>query len=74
MEKAILKMKHTLPLAWLLALAATSISAAEWPQFHGPNRDNKSTESSLLEKWSEGGPTRIWEIAGIDRRRSRLRW
>ena len=56
-------MKHTLPL--ILAIAVASVSAADWPQFHGPNRDNKSTDKGLLKTWPEGGPSRIWEAAGI---------
>ena len=56
-------MKHTLPL--LLAIAVSSVSAADWPQFHGPNRDNKSPDKGLMKTWPEGGPRRIWEAAGI---------
>ncbi|MHC4426548.1 MAG: outer membrane protein assembly factor BamB family protein [Planctomycetota bacterium] len=56
-------MKCTLPL--ILAIAAASVSAGDWPQFHGPNRDNKSTDKGLLKKWPEGGPLRIWEASGI---------
>ena len=32
----------------------------EWPQWHGPNRDGKSTEKGLLKKWPEGGPELLW--------------
>ena len=56
-------MKYVLPL--ILAIAARSASAVDWPQFHGPNRDNKSTDTGLLKTWPEGGPSRIWETAGI---------
>ncbi len=56
-------MKYTLAL--VLAIAAVSVSAADWPQFHGPNRDNKSTDKGLLKTWPGGGPSRIWEAAGI---------
>ncbi len=31
-----------------------------WPQFHGPNRDNMSTETGLLKTWSEKGPELLW--------------
>ena len=54
-------MKYTLLL--ILAIAAAHVSAADWPQFHGPNRDNKSTDKGLLKKWPEGGPLRIWEAS-----------
>jgi outer membrane protein assembly factor BamB len=36
-----------------------------WPCFHGENRANKSTETGLLEKWSETGPELIWTISGL---------
>jgi len=49
----------------LLATAAGSVSAADWPQFHGPNRDNKSADTGLLKTWPQRGPARIWEAAGI---------
>jgi len=56
-------MKRTLAL--ILASAAASVSVADWPQFHGPNRDNISPDKGLLKAWPEGGPPRIWEAAGI---------
>lgn len=56
-------MKYTLPL--VLAIAATSVSAGDWHGFHGPNRDNRSTDRGLLKAWPEGGPPRIWETVGI---------
>jgi len=39
--------------------------ASDWPQFHGPHRDNKSLDEGLLKSWPEGGPPRLWEAAGI---------
>jgi len=55
--------QYVLPL--VLAVAAASAALADWPQFHGPNRDNKSADKGLLKTWPEGGPPRIWEAAGI---------
>jgi len=46
-------------------LAAATAGAGEWPQFHGPNRDNKSADTGLLKKWPQGGPLRLWEATGI---------
>lgn len=31
-----------------------------WPQFHGANRDNISSETGLLKQWPEGGPSLLW--------------
>jgi len=33
-----------------------SVIAEEWPQFHGPLRDNRSADTGLLKRWPEGGP------------------
>ena len=55
-------MKYTIS---LVLIAAASLNAADWPQFHGPNRDNKSPDRGLLKKWPEGGPPRLWEAVGI---------
>ncbi len=36
-----------------------------WPQFHGPNRDNISTETGLLRRWPGGGPKLVWTASGL---------
>ena len=36
-----------------------------WPQFHGPNQDNKSPDTGLLDQWPEGGPELIWKAKGL---------
>jgi outer membrane protein assembly factor BamB len=45
--------------------AAAAAGAADWPQFHGPNRDNRSADTGLLKAWPKGGPPRLWETRGI---------
>ena len=47
---------------WAGACAAR---AAEWPQFHGPRRDNRSDETGLLEAWPAGGPRLVWSAKGL---------
>jgi len=49
----------------LLAAAEFTLGAAEWPQFHGPRRDNVSTEAGLLEQWPPDGPKLLWTAKGI---------
>jgi len=44
----------------LSLLFATSLSAEDWPQFRGPNRNGVSTETGLLRQWPEGGPEVLW--------------
>jgi outer membrane protein assembly factor BamB len=45
--------------AWSMATAA---SAADWPQWQGPDRNAISNETGLLQKWPEGGPPLAWRI------------
>ena len=52
------------------ALVVTSVACGAdsnpyWPQFHGPNRDNHSTETGLLKKWPDGGPALLWTAIGL---------
>ncbi|MCA9219596.1 MAG: PQQ-binding-like beta-propeller repeat protein [Planctomycetales bacterium] len=57
-------MLHTRSLRWtlLFVLAATCqvSSAADWPQFLGPNRNGISAETGLIEAWPTGGLPEIW--------------
>ena len=45
----------------VLALAGSTIDAADWPQWRGPNRDGVSTETGLLKEWPKGGPKLAWK-------------
>jgi len=59
---------HSIPfLVVLLALVTISlpVSAADWPQFRGPNRDGKSAETGLLAQWPAEGPRLLWTATGV---------
>jgi outer membrane protein assembly factor BamB len=58
----------------LLALAQLAIgqSAANWPQWRGPNRDGISKETGLLKEWPADGPTLVWKASGAGRGYSSL--
>ncbi len=47
--------------------AALSIADAtplqDWPQFRGPNRDEISSETNLLQSWPAEGPKQIWQTS-----------
>lgn len=54
-------MKRILPLLSLLALADPA-SSADWPQFQGPGRDGRSSETGLkLLGWQVDAPPVKWE-------------
>lgn len=64
-------MRSALPLrAGLAALAAatlliSTLTAADWPSWRGPNRDGISTEKGLLSEWPEGGPALLWKVDNV---------
>ena len=47
-------------LTWL-----TSIQAADWSQWRGPQRNGISTETNLLKKWGPDGPALLWSLENI---------
>jgi outer membrane protein assembly factor BamB len=50
----------------MVSLVLSNIaSAADWPQWRGPNRDGVCRETGLLKAWPEGGPKLLWEISGL---------
>lgn len=60
-------MKTRIPLLTALAGLATLTPsfAADWPQWRGPSRDGKSTETGLLKEWPAGGPPLAWKTTGL---------
>jgi len=47
-----------------LAVAASvrAGEGADWPQYRGPNRDGKSSETELVRSWGAEGPREVWRI------------
>ena len=43
-----------------LALSTFTATAADWPQWRGPNRTDVGSEKGLLKSWPEGGPKQLW--------------
>ncbi len=48
-----------------IALANVIATAADWPQWRGPQRDGISRETGLLKQWPEDGPKLIWQIDNV---------
>lgn len=42
----------------------TTSAAGDWPQYRGPNRDNISLETGLLDQWPTGGPRLLYSHDG----------
>ncbi len=52
-------------ICFLLAPSQADRPSGQWPCFHGPRRDNKSTETGLLKAWPQGGPKLLWTASGL---------
>jgi len=50
-----------------LGLCPVVAVAADWPQFHGPNRDGICSETGLLKQWPAQGPKLLWTLKGLGR-------
>jgi outer membrane protein assembly factor BamB len=44
----------------ILAVGLATASAADWPQWRGPDRSGISKETGLLRAWPKEGPTLVW--------------
>jgi outer membrane protein assembly factor BamB len=40
-------------------------TAADWPQWQGPDRNAVSKEKGLLQEWPKGGPPLAWKVKGL---------
>ncbi|MBN1417928.1 MAG: PQQ-binding-like beta-propeller repeat protein [Planctomycetes bacterium] len=43
--------------------AGAGLPAADWPCFHGPNRDLISTETGWTWQWPDGKPKELWRVS-----------
>ena len=51
--------------ALILSLVmAGQLSAADWPQFLGPDRNGTSSETGLMDKFPQDGPEVVWRVSG----------
>jgi outer membrane protein assembly factor BamB len=46
-------------------LIGTAVSAADWPQWRGPDRTGLSRETGLLKAWPTEGPKLAWKATGL---------
>ncbi len=45
--------------------AATTRPGGDWPQFRGPNRDNRLPDTGLLKRWPPTGPPLLRKTTGL---------
>lgn len=49
-----------LPAFLVFGVLAAALRADDWPQWMGPNRDDRWRESGIVDKFPEGGPKVLW--------------
>ena len=60
----VLMLAATTPL-WAQETPGYVPAPGHWPQWFGPNRDNFSTDSGLLQEWPKAGPRLLWKTTGL---------
>jgi outer membrane protein assembly factor BamB len=50
--------------AWVIA-EEKAVNRLDWPQWRGPDRNGRSTETGLLKEWPKDGPPLLWRIDGL---------
>lgn len=45
--------------------AAASPPSGQWPRYRGPQANNRSRETGLLQQWPDAGPPLIWRADGL---------
>ena len=58
-------MSTRIPLLVAGLLFACTATAADWPQWRGPDRTAISSETGLLKAWPKDGPPRTWTVSGL---------
>lgn len=61
-------MKHThglLVTVMGFSIAGSIATAKDWPQFRGPDRNGKSTETGIIKSWEQKAPELVWMGEGM---------
>jgi outer membrane protein assembly factor BamB len=63
MMNAMKSIRFAIPIAICAVIGVAS--AADWPQWRGPNRDGISKETGLLQEWPAEGPKLLWQQSNL---------
>jgi outer membrane protein assembly factor BamB len=55
----------TVALAGVASLDAQGPAGGDWPQWRGPDRSGRSTDTGLLPQWPAGGPPALWTTSNL---------
>ena len=60
-----MKIPRLLVVAVGLVILSRSATAADWPEWRGPQRSGISTEKGLLKEWPADGPKLLWQVTDV---------
>ena len=60
-----MKIRSLLMMTGVFLFASALLSASDWPQWRGPQRDGVSKETGLLQEWPKEGPKQLWQVKDI---------
>jgi outer membrane protein assembly factor BamB len=58
-------MRLSLSVSAVVIALGSVLSAADWPQWQGPDRSRVSKETGLLKEWPAAGPPILWTTTGL---------
>ncbi len=64
-QKTVFRIDRCRRTCMIAFLFCTSVSADDWPQWHGLNRNAVSSETGLLKSWTDRPPTLEWRASEI---------
>jgi hypothetical protein len=57
-----MKRINILFIAVVLFICISNVSAQDWPQYLGPNRNSTSPQKGILRSWPGSGPEVLWTV------------
>jgi outer membrane protein assembly factor BamB len=65
LRESVIRPRGTLGAMVVAVITCCAASAADWPQWRGPNRDGISKETGLIKEWPKEGPKLLWQVTDL---------
>src|SRR5213080_5012447 len=65
MQRRLTSITRLASLAAFLLSISPKLTASDWPQWRGQNRDGIAKETGLLKKWPANGPSLLWQVKDL---------
>lgn len=65
MQRSLTSITRLTTLAAFLISVSPKLTASDWPQWRGQNRDGIAKETGLLKTWPANGPSLLWQVKDL---------